>query len=824
MSNLSNINNNFIVDDDGKILIGLTLASGASILQVTGDSKFVGIVDVTNFKINGAQGTDGQLLTSTGSGIGWEDNIGGSVFLGATSTDDGTSGAVPQPLAADYLKFLRGDATWATVSLPNDFIPSTAGAVGTAGLVPAPAAATQGGTFFLNGDGSFSVPPYPAQANDFLTALTFDTSDGVITATVQNQSDVTVDLDGRYVVGSGSLSDYLPLSGGSLTGDLQVTNEITVNKTNVNTPGKITINGNTDATLQLKSEDTALAANETLGVIEFYGSDATTPGAGVKSSIRARNGDQVGGTGNKSNLIFAVSPGNSSNNTEAMRINPTGSIAIDGATKYGTSGQVLTSAGDAPPTWEDAAAGGVTSVAALTLGTTGTDLSSTVAGGSGDAVITLQVPSASAANRGALTAADWTTFNSKTSNTGTVTGTGTQFTLPVWSNATASTAIGNSMVSQNAATGTTLTIASVTPTLAINDTTTDKGDLKISRSLDATTYMSAGITDSASKTYGTHVFSQTDGTTSRSILTLQADRKAVFDSNVQATGIGIGIAPSSSVLKILTTARQMTFGGDSLTVLTDDASSSAGFNLYATNLTVQNGDLAGRRQLRLYDNTDASEDSTVSLSSTDSGSVNKSAAITFIRTGETLRLGVSTSGAAVPTLNTSFIIQNTGKIQGAAYGSGTFTGTEAYNLAVDSSGNIIETPSGGGGGGGGTAKGGTFSKLFTSVAGGSIAFLINRDTTGTMVFDVMMTSDTSTTCSIAKKFTVVKQFGVAPVVYKILDTGPDLTVDFTPVFAQHTNNTNLKCTITPNNLDTQKIGITIDLGFGQNDAEVVMNA
>jgi hypothetical protein len=148
----------------------------------------------------------------------------------------------------------------------------------------------------------------------------------------------------------------------------------------------------------------------------------------------------------------------------------------------------------------------------------------------------------------------------------------------------------------------------------------------------------------------------------------------------------------------------------------------------------------------------------------------------------------------------------------------TFTGNVEIdgNLTVD--GHIIH-----GGGGGGTGKGGQFTKLFTSVAGGSIAFLINRDTTGTMVFDVMMTSDTSTTCSIAKKFTVVKQFGVAPVVYKILDTGPDLTVDFTPVFAQHTNNTNLKCTITPNNLDTQKIGITIDLGFGQNDAEVVMN-
>jgi hypothetical protein len=57
--------------------------------------------------------------------------------------------------------------------------------------------------------------------------------------------------------------------------------------------------------------------------------------------------------------------------------------------------------------------GTVTSVAAITLGTTGTDLSSTVANGTTTPVITLQVPTASAANRGALSAADWTTFNAK---------------------------------------------------------------------------------------------------------------------------------------------------------------------------------------------------------------------------------------------------------------------------------------------------------------------------------------------------------------------------------------------------------------------------
>ena len=57
--------------------------------------------------------------------------------------------------------------------------------------------------------------------------------------------------------------------------------------------------------------------------------------------------------------------------------------------------------------------GTVTSVAALTLGTTGTDVGSTVAGGSGAAVITLNIPTASATNRGALSSADWSTFNGK---------------------------------------------------------------------------------------------------------------------------------------------------------------------------------------------------------------------------------------------------------------------------------------------------------------------------------------------------------------------------------------------------------------------------
>jgi len=64
-------------------------------------------------------------------------------------------------------------------------------------------------------------------------------------------------------------------------------------------------------------------------------------------------------------------------------------------------------------TSNDSYIGTVTNVAALTLGTSGTDLSSTVANSTTTPVITLNVPTASAVNRGALSAADWSTFNAK---------------------------------------------------------------------------------------------------------------------------------------------------------------------------------------------------------------------------------------------------------------------------------------------------------------------------------------------------------------------------------------------------------------------------
>jgi hypothetical protein len=57
--------------------------------------------------------------------------------------------------------------------------------------------------------------------------------------------------------------------------------------------------------------------------------------------------------------------------------------------------------------------GTVTSVAALTLASTGTDVSSSVSNSSSTPVITLNIPSASVSNRGLLTSVDWIAFNNK---------------------------------------------------------------------------------------------------------------------------------------------------------------------------------------------------------------------------------------------------------------------------------------------------------------------------------------------------------------------------------------------------------------------------
>lgn len=86
-----------------------------------------------------------------------------------------------------------------------------------------------------------------------------------------------------------------------------------------------------------------------------------------------------------------------------VKMTAAGTFALDTNTYYLASN----------PSGYTSNTGTVTSVAALTIGTTGTDITSSVATGTTTPVITLNIPTASAANRGALSSTDWSTFNNK---------------------------------------------------------------------------------------------------------------------------------------------------------------------------------------------------------------------------------------------------------------------------------------------------------------------------------------------------------------------------------------------------------------------------
>jgi len=74
----------------------------AATLDVSGNVDIDGVLETDNLTIGGAQGTDGQVLTSTGSGVAWEDAGGG----GATSDADGdTKIQVEESSDEDKIRF-----------------------------------------------------------------------------------------------------------------------------------------------------------------------------------------------------------------------------------------------------------------------------------------------------------------------------------------------------------------------------------------------------------------------------------------------------------------------------------------------------------------------------------------------------------------------------------------------------------------------------------------------------------------------------------------------------------------------------------------------
>ena len=325
MAIISNINDLFSVDSTGAIEFNEQVGTSGYSLESRGAGAPPVWTDRDTGKVTGS-GTLNKVArwTATGSDIG----DGPITFSGATTTANSTFGGNIALTSPKFIAWNGGSTTSMTI-----------------------------GRNYIN----FTVPAGES-------SIYGDTDSSLIMSTENGGDSLLIDIDGNVGIAPNTATG-LPAykldvggtirSGNVIALDAEFTNEVTIKQTSASAgfSGKLFIEGTDVPKIQLKNLDTQTSIDQILGTLEFYGSDASTGNAaGVRASITANTGFVSGGTTARDQgcLEFATYNGSDVSGAprQHLKITPDGGFSFGlTSTAYGTSGQVLTSAGDAPPTW-----------------------------------------------------------------------------------------------------------------------------------------------------------------------------------------------------------------------------------------------------------------------------------------------------------------------------------------------------------------------------------------------------------------------------------------------------------------------------------------
>jgi len=360
---------------DGQLLIGNTTGNTLTKATLTAGSG----VSITN----GA----GAITISATGGTGTVTSVSGTAPISvATGT---TTPVISISQATTSTNGYLSSTDWNTFNSKGSGTVTSVGGTGTVNGLTLTGTVTTTGNLTLGGTLDLSTPP--TIGNTTANTITGTT----ITANTK--------FAGTYFDATSSAGGNLRTSGGTACFQWGAGGG-----TNCTVDGSINMNG-ANAHIDMSPTGTGhVSINPTgVGDINNVIIGATTPlaitGTTITATTFSGSGASLTSIPNSAlvnSTISGVALGGSLFNLTAG----TGVSFSTGTTYNGSAAITINATGSG---------GTVTSVAALTIGTTGTDLSSTVANGTTTPVITLQVPTASATNRGALSAADWTTFNSK---------------------------------------------------------------------------------------------------------------------------------------------------------------------------------------------------------------------------------------------------------------------------------------------------------------------------------------------------------------------------------------------------------------------------
>ena len=397
-----------VLSENGRVLIGSLTDSALAKLQVTGaiqQSSVVSSLLKTNSNgviVSAVSGTDyvvpsslsgyvlaTRTLTINGTAYdlssdrSWTISSGTVTSVGlsmpsaftVTNSPVTSSGTLTVVGAGTTSQYIRGDGTLATFPTLTGYVPYT-GATANVNL----------GVYNLTNTGSVTTNSL-TNTTTFINEQTSGVYNYAAGTTAINASATYIafvrSATQRFslVYASGNLTYTMPSS----TGTIALTTDI-VNQS-------ITLSGD-------------ISGTGTTAITTAIGTNKVTNAMLAQIATGTFHGRVTAATGNVETLT----------GTQATTLLDVFSSTLKGLAP--ASGGGTTNFLRADGTWAAPATGGtgtVTSVAALTLGTTGTDLSSSVANGTTTPVITLNVPTASATNRGALSSTDWSTFNGKES-------------------------------------------------------------------------------------------------------------------------------------------------------------------------------------------------------------------------------------------------------------------------------------------------------------------------------------------------------------------------------------------------------------------------
>jgi hypothetical protein len=229
---------------------------------------------------------------------------------------------------------------------------------------------------------------------------------------------------GQFIIGGNSTTTLFRVYGTAQFGTLSAVNGDTTIVRN------LSVVTGTGGTSNILATSNAVAGNTSINLSNtgtggknwqlFVGGNNVSGGSG---SLINEGNFLIRDVTNSNAVTFIISK--TTNNVGIGSVIPTdklhvvGSARITGAIKdssnsAGTSGQILSSTATGTA-WINAPVGNVGTVTSVALanGTTGTDINISGSPITGSGTITLNIPTASAVNRGALSSADWSNFDGK---------------------------------------------------------------------------------------------------------------------------------------------------------------------------------------------------------------------------------------------------------------------------------------------------------------------------------------------------------------------------------------------------------------------------